>query len=323
MTRRDFLKNSAATLPAVVAAPHIIATQPISFDAAWYNRNRRFLDLSMARVACIDIGHGPAALFLHGYPLNSYQWRGAIQRLHTHRRCIAPDLMGLGLTEPHPDQTISPHTQAAMLAALLDHLKIDTVDLVANDSGGITAQIFLTKYPTRVRSLLLTNCDVDRNSPPAGFLPLVDLASKGTLVDQFFIPQLNDKNLARSPKGLGGLAYTYPNRLTDETIEIYLRPFTMSPLRKQQLNQYTLALGINDLIVLQDKLRQWKNPVRIVWGLKDPLFPVEWAGFLDHTFPNSRGVRRVEGANLFFPEEMPGLIAEEAIKLWAAPPKLP
>jgi pimeloyl-ACP methyl ester carboxylesterase len=203
-----------------------------------------------------------------------------------------------------------------MLAALLDHLKIDTVDLIANDSGGITAQIFITQYPTRVRSLLITNCDVDRNSPPAGFLPLVDLASKGALVDKFFIPQLNDKNLARSPKGLGGLAYTYPDRLTDETIEIYLRPFTTSPLRKQQLSQYTLALGINDLIVLHDKLRQWKNPVRIVWGLKDPLFPVEWANFLDQTFRNSRGIRRVEGANLFFPEEMPDLIAEEAIELW-------
>lgn len=316
MTRRDFLKNSATTLPAVVAAPHLIANQSTSFDATWYNHNRRFIDLPMARVACIDIGQGPAALFLHGYPLNSYQWRGALERLHIHHRCIAPDLMGLGLTEPHPDQTISPHTQAAMLAALLDHLKIDTVDLVANDSGGITAQIFITKYPTRVRSLLLANCDVDRNSPPAGFLPLVDLASKGTLVDQFFVPQLNDKNLARSPKGLGGLAYTYPNRLTDETLEIYLRPFTTSPLRKQQLNQYTLALGINDLIVLREKLQQWKGPARIVWGLKDPLFPVEWADFLNHTFPNSRGIRRVEGANLFFPEEMPDLIAEEAAKLW-------
>jgi pimeloyl-ACP methyl ester carboxylesterase len=316
MTRRDFLKNSATALPAVVAAPHIVANQSISFDAAWYNRNRRFLDLSMARVACIDVGRGPAALFLHGYPLNSYQWRGALERLHTHRRCIAPDLMSLGLTEPHPDQTISPHTQAAMLAALLDHLKIDSVDLIANDSGGITAQIFLAGYPTRVRSLLITNCDVDRNSPPSGFLPLVDLASKGALVDQFFLPQLNDKNIARSAKGLGGLAYTYPDRLTDETIEIYLRPFTTSPLRKQQLNKYTLALGINDLIALHDKLHQWNGPVRIVWGLKDPLFPVEWADFLDHTFPNSRGIRRVAGANLFFPEEMPDLIAAEAIRLW-------
>jgi hypothetical protein len=33
-------------------------------------------------------------------------------------------------------------------------------------------------------------------------------------------------------------------------------------------------------------------------------------------------VREVEGANLFFPEEMPDVIAEEALKLWGYPPLL-
>jgi haloalkane dehalogenase len=37
---------------------------------------------------------------------------------------------------------------------------------------------------------------------------------------------------------------------------------------------------------------------------------------LDRTFPNSRGVRRVPGAKLFFPEESPDLLAEEARRLW-------
>jgi hypothetical protein len=54
----------------------------------------------------------------------------------------------------------------------------------------------------------------------------------------------------------------------------------------------------------------------MVWGLKDSLFPVKWAEWLDRTLPGSRGIRRVEGANLFFPEEMPDLIAEEAERLW-------
>jgi haloalkane dehalogenase len=54
----------------------------------------------------------------------------------------------------------------------------------------------------------------------------------------------------------------------------------------------------------------------MVWGLKDALFGVEWAEWLDRTLPGSRDVRRVPGANLFFPEEMPDLIAEEAAQLW-------
>lgn len=320
MTRRDFIKTSANTLPAIVTAPHLLTGVSPSFDATWYRDNRRFAELPQARVAYVEAGKGPAALFLHGYPLNSYQWRGAIARLHRHRRCIAPDLMSLGLTEPHEGQIISPHTQVEMLATLLDYLHLDSVDLVANDSGGITAQLLLARYPQRIRSLVITNCDVDTNNPPAGFLPLVDLARKGLLVDRFFVPQLNDKNLARSPQGLGGLAFTYPNRLSDETLEIYLRPLAQSELRKKQLDQFTLALATNDLVAIRENLRQWKGPVRIVWGLKDPLFGVEWAEWLDRTFPNSQGIRRIAGANLFFPEEMPDRISEEALGLWAKNP---
>jgi haloalkane dehalogenase len=43
---------------------------------------------------------------------------------------------------------------------------------------------------------------------------------------------------------------------------------------------------------------------------------VSWAEWLDRTFPNSRGIRRVEGAKPFFPEEQPDLIAAEARTLW-------
>ena len=55
------------------------------------------------------------------------------------------------------------------------------------------------------------------------------------------------------------------------------------------------------------------------WAMKremDTLFGVEWAEWLDRTRPGSRGVRRLGEANLFFPEEMPDLIAEEAEMLW-------
>jgi haloalkane dehalogenase len=54
----------------------------------------------------------------------------------------------------------------------------------------------------------------------------------------------------------------------------------------------------------------------MVWGTNDQLFDVSWAAWLDRTLPRSRGVRLVEGAKLFFPEEMPELIAAEARQLW-------
>lgn len=142
------------------------------------------------------------------------------------------------------------------------------------------------------------------------------MAKKGTFVDDFIVPQLKDKKFARSPQGMGGLAFTNPERLADETIEIYFRPLVETPLKKSQVNEYAASMGINSLVAIRENLHQWKGPARMVWGLKDVLFGVQWAEWLDRTLPGSRGVRRVEGANLFFPEEMPDLIAEEAMRLW-------
>jgi pimeloyl-ACP methyl ester carboxylesterase len=226
--------------------------------------------------------------------------------------------MGLGYTEPVEGQIITPETQVQMLAMFFDSLQIDAVDLVANDSGGLLSQLFVARYPHRVRTLLLTNCDVDRDSPPALFVPLIDLADKTMLIDEFFAPQIADKQRARSSNGLGS-AYSFPDRLTDETIEIYLRPLVDNPRRSAQLQQYTSALRTNPLMTIHENLRRWNGPARIVWGMSDPFFSKESANWLDQTLPGSRGVRRIPNANLFFPEEMPDIIAEEAIALWTAP----
>jgi pimeloyl-ACP methyl ester carboxylesterase len=95
----------------------------------------------------VERGRGPATLFLHAFPLNAFQWRGAIARLAKHRHCIAPDFMALGYTETAESHEITPVTQADMLAEFLDALKIKDVDIIANDTGGEVAQLFLVRHP--------------------------------------------------------------------------------------------------------------------------------------------------------------------------------
>jgi haloalkane dehalogenase len=112
-----------------------------AIDARAFHASRRFVDVPISRVAYVERGHGPAALFVHGYPLNGFQWRGALERLQAHRRCIAPDVMGMGHTQTPEGQKISPEIQATMLAMLLDSLHVDAVDLIASDSGGLVAQL--------------------------------------------------------------------------------------------------------------------------------------------------------------------------------------
>ena len=285
-------------------------------DAAAFHAARRFADLSFGRIAYVERGEGPAALFFHGYPLNGFQWRGALERLSAHRRCIAPDLMGLGYSEVAGTQDLAPGTQAAMACALLDALGEAAADIVGNDSGGTIAQLFAAHYPERTRSLLLTNCEVHENAPPAEFLPVIKAAGLGVLADRFLRRALEDKAYARSTASLGGF-YTDPSNLTDECIEFYMRPLVSSPQRVAQFHAYTTAFLPNPLTAIEPELRRLAAPARMVWATHAPGFGVDWAHWLDRVLPGSRGVRLVEGANLFFPEEMPDLLAEEALALWA------
>jgi pimeloyl-ACP methyl ester carboxylesterase len=270
---------------------------------------------SLGHVAHRDLGHGPAALFLHGWPLNAHEWRKVMPALTAYRRCLAPDLLGFGATQADAAVDPTPSQQVSMLSEYLDQLHAREVDIVANDSGALIAQLFTARYPQRVRSLLLTNCDVAGDSPPPAFLPLAKAASAGKLVDLFIKPQLADIQRARSARGIGS-AFSDPAALTPELLNNYLGPLVSSPLREHQFNVLSAALGVDELSPVQHQLAAYQGPVRILWGIRDRFFSSKSPDILDRTFKGSRGVRRIDDANLYLPEDRPDLIIDEARLLW-------
>lgn len=324
MHRREFAAMAASAIAAGSlsgcgarqVSERVGAVAPGPMDAHGFHCSRRFARTVFGQIAYVERGTGPSALFIHGLPLNGFQWRGALERLSQCRRCIAPDSMGLGYSEIPAVQDLSPGSQVKMLAALLNALGVDDVDIVASDSGGAIAQIFVAEYPDRARSLLLTNCDVHEDSPPPALLPVIDASRAGKFVDDVLVPQLRDKSRAGLATGLGGCCYSNPSNLTPEAIDCYLAPLASSPVRKAQFHNYCIALARNPLVSIEAKLRKSRVPMRVVWGTGDTIFNPSGPDWLDRTFPASRGVRLVSGANLFFPEEMPDLIAEEARRLW-------
>lgn len=312
MNRRTFTLSGLGLLAATALPARAAATGEV-LDAKAFHAARRFLSTSFGDIAYVERGKGPAALFLHGFPLNGFQWRGQLERLSPWRRCLAPDFMGLGYTRPRAGQSLTPAAQADMLAAFLDGLGEHYVDLVANDSGTAVAQLFLLKYSDRVRSLLLTNGDTEIDCPPPALLPVIELGKKGAFAREWLAPWLADPDLARAKQGLGGLTFTYPEKLSNEAIDMYLAPLVAN---QALTNGYAVALEANALAGTAAALRQKGQPVRIVWGRADPTFSAQGPGYLDALFPNSGGVREVPDGMLFFPEEFPDLIADEAKKLW-------
>ena len=325
MLRRHFVQMAAGALAGGSLAGcgsrlALDAPQPAvageTMGAADFHASRRYAKTRFGNIAYVERGAGAVALFLHGFPLNGFQWRGALDQLSPYRRCIAPDFMALGYTEVADGQSVAPDAQVEMLVALLDALSIATVDLVANDSGGAVAQLFVTRHPERVRTLLLTNCDTEKDCPPPALLPVIALSREGKFVDQWLAPWRADKDLARSAEGIGAMCYADATHPTDEAIECYFAPLMSSPRRKALVHAYVMALERNVLEGIESALRRCEAPTRTVWGAGDSIFSAASPDYLDRTFGASRGVRRLEGRKLFWPEELPEVIAEEARRLW-------
>jgi pimeloyl-ACP methyl ester carboxylesterase len=277
---------------------------------------KRSVATSSGRIAYAEAGSGPVALFVHGVLLNGHLWRRQLADLSDVRRCIALDLLAHGDTEIAPDQDVSVTANARMLREVIDVLGIDKVDLVGNDSGGGIAQIFAAMNPSRVRSLALTDCDVHDNWPPEAFKPFLEMAAAGGLRGTLDA-MLADKNVYRSAEALGA-AYEHPDRVTDETIETYLRPLVRTEQRTRDFQRFLAAFDSKHTVAVEGQLRELKAPTLIAWGTDDVYFDVRWSHWLAKTIPGTRKRLELEGARIFFPEERAEEFNRELRSHWLA-----
>src|SRR5262245_40509224 len=277
---------------------------------------KRTVQTASGRIAYTERGTGPVALFVHGVLLNGYLWRHQLAHLSDIRRCIAMDLLAHGDTEIAPNQDVSVTANASMLKEFLDALSIEQVDLVGNDSGGGIAQIFAGSHPERIRSLTLTDCDTHDNWPPDAFKPFLALAANGGLSGTLDA-MLSDKNIYRSPQALGP-AYEHPEGVTDESIEIYLRPLVRTAQRTHDLQRFLTAFDNAHTLAIEAGLKRLTAPTLIAWGTDDVYFDAKWSRWLAETIPGT--IRRVEleGARIFFPEERWAAFNQELRAHWLA-----
>ena len=266
------------------------------------------------RISYTEQGSGPVALFVHGVLLSGHLWRHQLAELSDIRRCIAVDLLAHGDTEIAPDQDVSVTANANMLGEFLDALNIDRVDLVGNDSGGGIAQIFAATHPERVRSLTLTDCDTHDNWPPEAFKPFLAMAAAGGLRGTLDA-MLSNKTIYRAPQALGP-AYEHPERVSDDSIDAYLRPLIRTEQRTRDLERFLAAFDNRHTVAVQARLESLTAPTLIVWGTDDVYFDLKWSRWLADHIPGTRRRVELEGGRIFFPEERPAEFNQELREHW-------
>jgi haloalkane dehalogenase len=108
------------------------------------------------RIAYRSAGTGPAVVLLHGNPTSSYLWRDVLPVLSRSARCIAPDLVGMGHSDPLPDPGPDRYRFAdhrRILHGLLGQLDLGPLVLVRHDRGGVLAVDWARRHPDAVRGI--------------------------------------------------------------------------------------------------------------------------------------------------------------------------
>jgi pimeloyl-ACP methyl ester carboxylesterase len=284
-----------------------------TFTSHDFETARSFVDTPHGRIAYVERGRGPVALLIHGALLSGYQWRHQLSGLSDIRRVIALDTLGMGHTQVRPGQSLALNDQAAMFRAFLDALDIAEVDLVGNDSGGGAAQIFAARNPGRIRTMTLTNCEVDDHDDgnPA-FVKFRDSVASGSLVKALQAaasrPDIGRKAFA--------VAYQHPEQLSDDTIRTYTAPLVASPERIELLTRYVAAITKRDLIEIRTELAALPAPTLVLWGNADGFFPMAMAHWLRDHLARVTEVVELDGARAFWPEERPAFLNAKLRAHW-------
>ena len=122
----------------------------------------QFADINGIRMAYYDAGPksgAPTLVLSHGWPEIAFTWRHQIKALsEVGFRVIAPDQRGYGQTEAPEDVGAYDIVHlTGDLAALLDHLKIDTAIFVGHDWGGFVVWEMALLHPERVSGVIALN----------------------------------------------------------------------------------------------------------------------------------------------------------------------
>ena len=245
------------------------ASAPDWLDRTAYPFEHRWAALPGGeRMHYLDEGTGEPILFVHGTPTWSFEWRHVVRALAATHRCIAPDLLGFGLSDRPREFQYTPEAHARALAQLVEQLGLTDFTLVVHDYGGPIALPLALDGRRRVRRLVVIN------SWMWSFAGDRDMEKKGRIaggaLGRFLYRHFN-----LSLRMLMPYAYGDRRKLTPEIHRQYLAPFPDAWSRGAVL--WPLARAILGSSAHYDALWAQRQrlrdiPALVIWGTRDQAF---------------------------------------------------
>jgi len=249
---------------------------PAPIIPAWIKKLYPFTPQSFvtpmgARMSYVDEGPraDEAVLMLHGNPTWSFFYRDLIRDLAPTLRCIAPDHIGMGLSDKPESYDYTLARRIADIEALIHSLGLKRVHLVVHDWGGAIGFGLASRRPEWIGKITILNTAAFVSDKIPWRISLCRLPVFGALLvrglNGFAGPatwmSLHQRKLSRDEKR--GYLAPYRNWSNRVAVNAFVQDI---PLESDHRSRSTLES-------IERSLSRFSgNPKLIVWGARDFCF---------------------------------------------------
>ncbi|MBO0654532.1 alpha/beta fold hydrolase [Streptomyces triculaminicus] len=302
---------------------------PTARTTAWprFPFASQWFDHPDARMHYVDEGTGPPVLMVHGNPAWSYIWRHLVTGIHDAYRCVAPDLLGMGLTQDHAPLPASllVGSQVAALDDLVDHLIAERGapehgwTVIGHDWGGPIALTWACLHPDRVDRLVALNTlafPFPADGLPPRWFRLLQRPLPSTVAAHYTTGWV---------RGAARLGTTTP--LPTEVRRAFAAPHRRRRHRIAQtrfLRDVPLTRkvpGWSMMTLMQHLTRALRHhPLLVGWGMRDPVLRPPLAHEWQRRFPHAHVLRYPDAGHYVLEDARAELVPAIRHFLDTAPP---
>ncbi len=226
-----------------------------------------------------------AVVMVHGNPTWSFYYRNLINLIMPYMRCVAPDHIGMGLSEKPQDYSYRLETRIQDLDTLIGELDLKKVHLVVHDWGGAIGLGWAGRNPDKVGRIAILNT----GAFPSERIPARIALCRSEIPGTFLVRGLNGfagpatwmttklRSLSKAEKA----AYLYPHGSWADRVAV--NAFVKDiPMEKEHPTRETLEGVERNLCKLS------KKQICIVWGGADFCFNRSFYDKFTGIFPNAK-----------------------------------
>ncbi|MFN9374308.1 MAG: alpha/beta fold hydrolase [Planctomycetaceae bacterium] len=271
-----------------------------------YPFESHFLPVAGGRLHYVDEGQGEVLLCVHGNPTWSFAWRNVIRRFRDRYRVIALDHLGCGFSDKPQSYSYRLADHMANLQALIDHLQLRQITLVAHDWGGAIGMGVAGRRPDLFSRLILMNTGAFRSQAIPFRIAVCRWPLLGPLGVRGFnlfaraaLSMAMEHPEKLTPAIRRGLLAPYGNWHDRVAIQRFVEDIPLQPSHPSYATLVEVETGLQ---------RLQGHPLLLIWGERDWCFTPAFREEFQRRFPQAEALPLPHAGHYVFEDALPDVL---------------